>query len=86
MKMAYITVYLFNNVLARLIVSQMPRYNPNKGGLPADVISYEMVVIPIFTGPLKGGHWAMAILIPATGRLLFVSYCDIVFRIRACDI
>jgi len=49
----------------------MPRYDPTKGGLPADVVSYEMVVIPVYTGPLKGGHWAMAILIPASGRLLF---------------
>ena len=63
----------FNNVFSRLISSQMPRYNPNKGGLPADVVSYEMVLIPIYTGPLKGGHWAMAILIPATGRLMFDS-------------
>lgn len=45
----------------------MPRIKA--GDPPLDITTYDIVVIPIYTGPIDDGHWAMALLDPDSGVL-----------------
>jgi len=49
----------------------MPR--SKAGDTPIDITSYDFVVIPIYTGPIVDGHWAMALLNPDSGVLRYFS-------------